>query len=518
MTQDMDSEGPQTPGREGDNAPAFSVSEISGAVKKTLETRFGQVRVRGEVSGYRGPQSSGHVYFTLKDEGAKLDVAIWKGVFQGLRFRPEEGMEVILSGRISSFPGSSKYQLIASSLEPAGEGALMAMLEKQKRLLAAEGLFDEERKKPLPFLPEVVGVVASPTGAVIRDILHRLADRFPRRVILWPAAAQGENCPPEVSAGIRGFNALKPGGPIPRPDVIIVARGGGSIEDLWGYNSAAVVRAAAASEIPLISAVGHETDVTLIDFAADKRAPTPTAAAEMAVPVRAGLVAFLEDLETRRRGAMRRGIEDRRATLRGLARALPRPESLLETPRQRLDAAAAGLPRALALWRAAQERRFAEASGKLEAARGRLSERRSGAARALAVTGERLNHAPQRLIALKRRDWAARPLPSLRPALARRAERLEMVAGRLDSAFRAARAQRIEKLRGLGQLLESYSFKGVLARGFALARDAEGKPIRDAAALAPGDLVALTLQKGEAKTRVLGPEEGSAPQPPLTKK
>ncbi len=514
MTQDMDFDGPPDPqAQEGANAPALSVSEIAGAVKKTLETRFGQVRVRGEVSGYRGPHSSGHAYFTLKDEGARLEAVIWRGVFQKLPIPPEEGMEVVASGRLSSYPGTSKYQLIIERLVPAGEGALMAMLQARKRKLAAEGLFDPARKKPLPFLPETVGVVASPTGAVIRDILHRIMDRFPRRVILWPAAAQGERCAQEVSAGIRGFNALPSGGPIPRPDVIIVARGGGSLEDLWGYNEEIVARAAAESRIPLISAVGHETDVTLVDFAADKRAPTPTAAAEMAVPVRAGLVALLEDLDARRRGALRRGLEDRRAKLRDRARALPRPESLLDSPRQRLDGAAASLPRALALWRAAQERRFSEASGRLEAARGRLSERRTGAAKALAVAGERLGHAPRRLIAVKRRDWAARPLPALQPALSRRGERLGAAAERLDSAARAVRTNRAERLRGLGQLLESYSFKGVLARGFALARDAEGRPIRSAAALNPGDILTLTLQEGEARTRVLGPEEGGEPEP-----
>lgn len=505
MTQETESGARE---REGGNAPEMSVSEVSGAVRRTLETSFERVRVRGEISGYRGPHSSGHAYFALKDEGARIDAVIWKGVFQSLKFRPEEGMEVIASGKISSYPGSSKYQMMITRLEPAGEGALMVMLEKQKRLLAAEGLFDEARKKPLPFLPEVVGVVASPTGAVIRDILHRLADRFPRRVILWPAAAQGEACAPEVSAGIRGFNALKPGGPIPRPDVIIVARGGGSIEDLWGYNAAAVVRAAAESEIPLISAVGHETDVTLIDFAADRRAPTPTAAAEMAVPVRAGLIALLEDLEARRRGAMRRGLAERRAGLGHLARALPRPEALVESPRQRLDSAAAALPRALALWRAAQERRFAQAEGRLEAARGRLSERRLGAARSLRTAEERLKEAPRRLLAAKARDLAARPLsPSpLRGLISRRGERLDLVAERFDAAARKLGSPQAERLRGLGGLLESYSFKGVLARGFALARDAEGRPVRKAGQLAPGDLLKLTFQEGEAEARVVAPK------------
>ena len=272
------------------NTPELTVSELSGALKRTIEDAFGYVRLRGEISGYRGPVSSGHVYFALKDASAKIDAVIWKGVFARLRFRPEEGLEVIATGKISTFPGKSSYQIVIESLEPAGVGALMALLEERKRKLAAEGLFDPARKQLLPYIPEVVGVITSPTGAVIRDILHRLSDRFPRRVLVWPVRVQGETCAAEVAAAIRGFNAIAPGGAVPRPDVLIVARGGGSLEDLWGFNEEIVARAAAESDIPLISAVGHETDTTLIDFVADVRAPTPTAAAEMAVPVRGDLI------------------------------------------------------------------------------------------------------------------------------------------------------------------------------------------------------------------------------------
>ena len=278
------------------NLPEITVSELSAALKRTVEEAFPYVRLRGEVSGYRGPHSSGHVYFSLKDEGARIEAVIWKGVFGRLRFKPEEGLEVIATGKVTTYPGSSKYQIVIDGLEPAGVGALMALLEERKKKLAAEGLFDEERKKPLPYLPRVIGVVTSPTGAVIRDILHRLSDRFPRHVLVWPVRVQGETCAPEVAAAIAGFNALKPGGPIPRPDVLIVARGGGSLEDLWGFNEEIVARAAAASNIPLVSAIGHETDFTLIDLVADRRAPTPTAAAEMIVPVRAELIAETEDL------------------------------------------------------------------------------------------------------------------------------------------------------------------------------------------------------------------------------
>lgn len=267
----------------GANAPEISVSELSQALKRTVEDHFGRVRVRGEISNYRGPHSSGHAYFSLKDENARIDAVIWKGVMLKLRTRPQEGLEVLATGRITTYPGKSSYQIIIEILEPAGVGALMALLDARRRQLAAEGLFDESRKQLLPFLPKTIGVITSPTGAVIRDILHRIADRFPRHILLWPVRVQGETSAAEISAAIDGFNALTPEGDIPRPDLIIVARGGGSLEDLWSFNEENVVRAAAASHIPLISAIGHETDTTLIDFVSDLRAPTPTAAAEKSV-------------------------------------------------------------------------------------------------------------------------------------------------------------------------------------------------------------------------------------------
>ncbi|MFD2174179.1 exodeoxyribonuclease VII large subunit [Rhodobacter lacus] len=327
-----DGPGPHGPS----NAHDYTVSEISGAVKRMIEGEFGRVRVRGEVGRVSRP-SSGHLYFDLKDANAVMAAVSWKGQVAKMQIRPEEGMEVIATGRMTTFPGQSKYQLIVDDVEPAGAGALMAMLEARRKALAAEGLFDAARKRPLPYLPEVIGVVTSPSGAVIRDILHRLRDRFPRRVLLWPVAVQGQACAPEVSAAIRGFNALAPGGPVPRPDLIIVARGGGSLEDLWGFNEEAVVRAAAESRIPLISAVGHETDTTLIDHAADRRAPTPTAAAEIAVPVRAELAARLNDLEARSKRALLARLDTRRQRLSDLARALGRPDAALRPKRQRFD-------------------------------------------------------------------------------------------------------------------------------------------------------------------------------------
>ena len=322
------------------NAPEFTVSELSSALKRTVEDAYGHVRVRGEISGFRGPHSSGHCYFALKDESAKIEAVIWKGAHARMRFKPQEGLEVIATGKLTTYPGSSKYQIVIEAIEPAGIGALMALMEERKKKLAAEGLFDEARKQLLPWLPEVIGVVTSPTGAVIRDILHRLQDRFPRRVLVWPVKVQGEGSAEQVAAAIRGFNALPEGGKIPRPDLLIVARGGGSLEDLWSFNEEIVVRAAAESMIPLISAVGHETDITLIDFAADKRAPTPTAAAEMAVPVRSELFVEVAGLARRTMLCWQRGQESRRNELRAAARALPGAERIAGDP-----AAAAGSAR-----------------------------------------------------------------------------------------------------------------------------------------------------------------------------
>ncbi|MBV9289137.1 MAG: exodeoxyribonuclease VII large subunit, partial [Hyphomicrobiales bacterium] len=317
------------------NAPEITVSELSNALKRAIEDRFGYVRVRGEISGYRGPHASGHAYFCLKDANARLDAVIWRTNFLRMRIKPQEGLEVVATGRLTTFPGKSSYQIVIEQLELAGLGALMALLEERRKKLAAEGLFDGARKRKTPYLPRVVGVVTSPDGAVIRDILHRLADRFPLRVVVWPVRVQGETSAAEVAQAIDGFNALPEDGRPPRPDVLIVARGGGSLEDLMGFNEEIVVRAAARSSIPLIAAVGHETDWTLIDHVADVRAPTPTAAAEFAVPVRADLVASLAELDARHRRAIQRFAERKRADLRALARALPSGEALLQTRRQR---------------------------------------------------------------------------------------------------------------------------------------------------------------------------------------
>ena len=334
-------------GTPGDNAAPLTVSEISALLKRTVEDRFGFVRLRGELSGVKRA-ASGHVYCSLKDEGARIDGVIWRGNAQRLPFLPEDGIEVVATGKLTTYPGRSSYQIVIDRMEIAGEGALLALLEKTKARLQAEGLFAAERKRPLPYLPRVIGVVTSPTGAVIRDILHRLADRFPSHVLVWPVLVQGQGSAEQVAAAVRGFSALPAGGAVPRPDLLIVARGGGSIEDLWSFNEESVVRAIAECSIPVISAVGHETDTTLADHAADRRAPTPTAAAEMAVPVRRDLIAFVEELALRQKRCVMQPITMGRERLAARAQRLPRPEALLQPQAQRLDDLAERLRRGLA--------------------------------------------------------------------------------------------------------------------------------------------------------------------------
>ena len=495
------------------NAPEVSVSELSGALKRTVEERFGYVRVRGEVSNYRGPHSSGHAYFSLKDEGARIDAVVWRTSFSRMRVKPEEGMEVVATGKITTFPGKSAYQIVIESLEPAGVGALMAMVEERRRRFAAEGLFDPARKRALPFLPGVVGVVTSPTGAVIRDILHRIADRFPRRVLVWPVRVQGDGSAEEVARAIRGFDALGPGDPLPRPDVLIVARGGGSLEDLWGFNDEAVVRAAAACGIPLVSAVGHETDWTLLDHVADLRAPTPTGAAEICVPVRAELAVGLDRLGARHGSAMLRRIASGRDALRASARALPSGPDLLAEPRQRLDRAASLLPAALR--RGADARRLAVAragtrlAGQSPGARlARATERLSGLdarlARAAALLQERRR---QRLETVAARLGAAL---KGRAALAlqenrSRSLRVGVLGERLRGAAARGNERRVTRLGGLGQLLGSLGYRSVLERGFALVRDEAGQPLRSAAGVAPGARLRIDFAEDALAVTALGP-------------
>src|SRR5438067_608813 len=450
----------------------WTVSELSAALRRTVEDAFGYVRVRGEISGYRGPHSSGHCYFALKDEGAKIEAVVWRTAFARMRIKPEEGLEVFATGRLTTYPGKSQYQIVIETLEPAGLGALMVLLEERKKKLAAEGLFDAGRKQLLPFLPERIGVITSPTGAVIRDILHRLAGRFPRQVLLWPVRVQGEGSAEEVAAAIHGFNGLPAVGAIPRPDLLIVARGGGSLEDLWSFNEEIVVRAAAESLIPLISAIGHETDVTLIDFAADKRAPTPTAAAEMAVPVRSELLIKTATLGRRALGCWQRNQEARRTELRAAVRALPSAEELLALPRQRLDHAAMRLPRALIANAQSHHARFARSAGRFGPLLLRARVARCGelvaalgerARRAEAVAGtrrrERLANATLRLSTALRANAQAQ-----RTRIARAHERTQTLWARGERAINALLDRRATAVEHCGGLLAALSHRAVLAR------------------------------------------------------
>ena len=446
------------------NDPALSVSELSASLKRTIETNYDHVVVRGEL-GRVTIARSGHMYCDLKDEKAVLNTVMWKGQVDRLPFRPEEGLEVVATGRLSIYEGRSNYQMIASSMRPAGAGALMALLEERKKKFAAEGLFDAGHKKKLPFLPRTIGVVTSPTGAVIRDILHRIRDRFPVRVIVWPALVQGDQAAAQVTAGIRGFNAMTGAD---RPDVLIVARGGGSIEDLWPFNEEIVVRAAFESEIPLISAVGHETDTTLIDYVSDARAPTPTGAAEIAVPVRQELLLQTGEQGERLKRALARRAGQARDKL--AAARLPRPETLLQSKRQRLDYAAATLPRA-----------------------------------ALALTQKarlRLTH------------LALSPA-SLRGEIRTSKQRLRDVAIRARPALNRLIQQRTTTLASQAKLLETLSYHATLNRGYALVRDGDGRLVRSAAPAATAASLTISFADGDV-TAI--PDGGSGPPPAAPKK
>ena len=488
------------------NAAEYTVSEISGALKRAVEDQFGNVRVRGEISGYRGPHSSGHAYFSLKDDRARIEAVVWRTTMQKLRFRPEEGMEVIASGRLTTYPGSSKYQIVIDNLEPAGAGALMALLEERKRKLAAEGLFEAGRKRRLPFMPRVIGVITSPTGAVIRDILHRIKDRFPVHVLVWPVRVQGETAGPEATAAVLGFNALAAGGPIPRPDVLIVARGGGSLEDLWGFNDEALARAVAASGIPVISAVGHETDWTLVDFVADMRAPTPTGAAEMAVPVKAELEAGLANLHARLQACTTRGIDRKRQALRGAARALPSPDQLLALPRRRFDEATSRLGRALTVSSERKRARFQAVRLTPVMLSRRIAEARRHSERDLARAQTAL-----RAVVRQGRARLARGAARLTPeAIARRqagfAQQLATLSRRADNAADRWLERLRARLTQADRLLSTLNLSdgAILERGYALVIDGDGKLVRRAAEVTPGMAMSIRFADGLAKAHADG--------------
>ena len=478
---------------EGVNSPEFSVTELSGAIKRVIEGEFSHVRIKGEVGRVSRPRS-GHIYLDLKDDKSVINGVIWKGVAGRLQTQPEEGMEVVATGRVTTFGGQSKYQIVIEDIKPAGMGALMALLEKRKTMLSAEGLFEESRKRALPYLPEVIGVVTSPSGAVIRDILHRLRDRFPRKVLIWPVAVQGAKCAPEVVRAIEGFNALQVGGAMPRPDLLIVARGGGSVEDLWGFNEESVARAAAASNIPLISAVGHETDTTLIDFVSDKRAPTPTAAAELAVPVRIELMAWLDQQSARMTTSLSGGLQRRSQRLRDLSRALPRLETLLDGPRQRLDTTGARLGPALMSGVQRRKVRLSEAAGGLRpAAMQRMIENER---RRLDALSARMGPALERCVSIDQRRQAV-------SAMAQR------VADAGQQRVNAAR----NKIEAMDRLRLTLGYEATLSRGYAVVRgDGDVVTTKKAA----GKAQELEIQFADGRIVVGGkaaPARRAAPKP-----
>lgn len=473
MSDDYVFEGPGDTPPARDNNPPLSISDLSFALKRTLEDRFGHVRLRGEVSKVNR-HASGHVYLTLKDDKAALDGVIWKGQVRSLGIQPQTGLEVIVTGKITSYPARSSYQIVIESMEAAGAGALLAQLERLKARLREEGLFEPSRKRPLPTYPAVIGVITSPTGAVIRDILHRITERWPCHVLVWPVVVQGEVAARQVADAIRGFEALTPGGPIPRPDLVIVARGGGSVEDLWPFNDEALARTVAAATLPIISAVGHETDTTLIDFVSDRRAPTPTGAAELATPVLAELAAWLSETGARLNRSGGQMIEQRRTQLRATARGLPtRPDDLLALPRQRLDLAGSRLGAALQINASKHERRLIQASSALaprllQGVIDRRQDRMQGTvARFAPLAGRRLDQDRARLAAL------ARALSGLDPTRPR--------------------------------------------PGFARVEDSEGRWVARAQDLSPGQSVQLVFPDGQAPARIEGAGTDAsrvAPVPP----
>ena len=434
------------------NAQEYSVTELSLALKRSVEDQFGYVKIRGEISGFKRA-ASGHVYLALKDEKSLLDGVMWKGVAGKLTFKPEDGLEVICIGKLTTYPGRSKYQIVIDRMEVAGEGALMALLEKRKKKLASEGLFDEDRKISIPYIPKTVGVVTSPTGSVIRDILHRFSDRFPRNIIVWPVLVQGEGSASQIAKAINGFNTLEVDGKIPRPDVLIVARGGGSLEDLWSFNEEVVVRAVSRSKIPLISAVGHETDTTLIDYVSDHRSPTPTAAAERAVPVRVDLTYAVNDFNIRLEKASRRHLNNFAQIVQSLGRGLPKPTELLSFSSQRLDDLSERLPRALKVGVERQEMKLRSIKTLL-----RPETLKSD----IRVAGEKLVIAEQR---------TARALSNLI-------------------------VKKRNKYENPARLLESLSYQSVLKRGFSIVYNEQGKALSNSKAIKNGDKIGIEFCDG----------------------
>ena len=497
-----------------DNNPPLSITELSFALKRTLEDRFGHVRLRGEISKVNR-HASGHVYLTLKDDKAAIDGVVWKGQARGLGVQPETGLEVIVTGKITSYPARSSYQIVIESMEAAGAGALLAQLERLKVRLNGEGLFDLARKRAIPTFPATIGVITSPTGAVIRDILHRIAERWPCRVIVWPVVVQGDAASGQVANAIRGFDALPPDGSIPRPDLLIVARGGGSVEDLWCFNDEALARTVAAASIPIISAVGHETDTTLIDFVSDRRAPTPTGAAEIATPVLADLRFMVGDLDRRLERAGLRLLDDRRTRLRAVARGLPaRPEDIVSIAQQRLDHASSRLASGLTRNTALHERRLLASTGRLsrallDRAIERRSDRLDGVTNRLgaALRGNAATH-ERRLLSVSSR---LTPAP-LHRRLDQRASRLEAVSARLIRPLPLQLQRAEDRLSALSRALISLDPRRPKP-GFARIENQDGTMIAAAAALSPGQAVRIVFADGSKAAHVDGGEPAPTPLP-----
>lgn len=488
----------------GTNIREYTVSELSFGLKKMIESTFDHVRVRGEIGRVSRP-GSGHLYLDLKDERSVLAGVIWRGVAERLAIQPEQGLEVVATGKLTTFPGQSKYQIVIEFLEPAGVGALMALLEERKKKLATEGLFDEARKRTLPFLPSVVGIVTSLSGAVIRDMLHGFDERFPTRVLLWPVRVQGEKCAGEVATAIRGFNALAHDGLVQRPDVLIVARGGGSLEDLWGFNEEITVRAAAESQIPIISAVGHETDWTLIDLAADARAPTPTKAAEWAVPRHSELLERLEELDGRLRLQLRRNLEQQRGRLRAASRGLPRLQDLVALPRQRLDTNAMRLERGLVSMARAHAHHLTKVASRLQLPLlvNRLARTQDRLIALALAKRQGLAHAIQiQKIKLVRLTGRLRP-EGLERHLHQSREKFHGLEVRCRRAFDGLNGTRRGAFEAQAILLGSLSYPSVLERGFALVRDGDSQTVRRAAQVLPGALLALEFADGHVGAQAL---------------
>jgi exodeoxyribonuclease VII large subunit len=487
------------------NTPEFSVSEIAGAVKATLEASFGRVRVRGEIAELKA-YSSGHVYFSLKDEGAKIRAIIWRGVAARVGLKPENGVEVIATGKITSYPERSEYQLIIERLEYAGAGAMLARIEALKAKLAAEGLFAPERKRVLPVLPRIIGVITSAQGAVLQDIKTTIARRFPTRILLWPVPVQGDGAAEKIAVAINGFSNLAEGGAVPRPDVLIVARGGGSLEDLMAFNDEAVVRAAAASTIPLISAVGHETDTTLIDYVSDRRAPTPTAAAEMAIPARLDLLADLAQKAARLNGAASRIAAEARLRADRAAGKLPDLPAILGAARQRVDDRAERLALALPNFLATRRSGYEKLAARLIHPREILGRRGADLTlvlHRLAVSWPHLLRDAQKAL-----DGEAVRLTHPAERLAARRNGVVLLAQRLEAPLPGRLREASLRLENLAARLDAVSYEKVLARGFALVTNAKGAAVSSAVSVSPGAALKIRFADGEVGVKA-EPVQGS---------